>query len=260
METSNDFRALSQERFGAFAQKYVNSKGHARGGELDRLVAISDPQPDWVILDVATGGGHTALRFAPLVARVVATDITPRMLERAQGFIEGQGIGNVTFEPADAEDLPFGDEAFDLVTCRIAPHHFPQPSGFVREGARVLRKGGMLLVQDHAMPEDPEAARYIDAFERLRDPSHNRGYAESEWVDMFHAAGLTVEHTEQIIKRHEFVPWAERQGCTAEVMEHLVAMVEQAPPGATEWMQPSAFGTPDAAFVNHHIIIAGHKS
>ena len=255
----HDSKALSQERFGARAQDYVTSKVHAKGEELERFIAIAQPQADWVMLDIATGGGHTALKFAPLVARGVATDITPEMLERAEAHISSKGMQNVSFEPADAEDLPFADEAFDLVTCRIAPHHFPDCPRFVREGARVLKTGSMLLVQDHALPEDEKAARYVDAFERLRDPSHNRGYAQSEWVTMFEAAGLTVEHTEQIIKNHVFLAWAERQDCTPQVMVRLVKMVEQAPQGALDWMQPQDFGTPDARFVNHHIIIAGRK-
>ena len=76
---------------------------------------------------------------------------------------------------------------------------------------------------------------------------------------MFESAGLSVEHTEQIIKRHEFIPWAQRQGCTQETIKQLIEMMQQAPPIATEWMQPQNWGTPEATFANHHIIIAGKK-
>ncbi|MBN1813923.1 MAG: class I SAM-dependent methyltransferase [Anaerolineae bacterium] len=255
-----DSKALSQERYTQYAQGYVTSKAHAKGTELERLVEIARPQSDWAVLDVATGGGHTALAFAPHVARVVATDLTPKMLEKAEAYVTSQGVTNVEFKPADAEDLPFEDETFDLVTCRIAPHHFPDCARFVRECARVLRAGSLLLVQDHVLPDDEEAARAADDFERLRDPSHNRAFAEGEWRGMFEDAGLTVEHTEQIVKRHAFLDWAQRQGCTPEVIEQLIEMVQQAPAIAAEWMQPQDWGTPDATFANHHIIIAGRKS
>jgi len=254
-----DTKTLAQQRYTRYAEGYLTSKTHARGAELARLVEIARPQPDWLVLDVATGGGHTALAFAPSVARVVATDITPRMLERAEVFVGSKGVENITFQIADAEDLPFDDGSFDLVTCRIAPHHFPDCARFIGEGVRVLRSGGLLLIQDHVLPEDEAAARYIDAFEKLRDPSHNRAYAETEWLGMFQAAGLAVEHVEQVIKRHEFIPWAERQGCMPEVMDRLAGLVQQAPEPVVQWMQPRRFGSPEASFANRHILIAGRK-
>jgi ubiquinone/menaquinone biosynthesis C-methylase UbiE len=256
---NDDSKTLSQRRYSKFAHDYVTSTAHAQGKELDRLVEIAQPQPDWIALDVATGGGHTALKFAPLVAQVIATDITPKMLDAAQAFIATNGVKNVTFRLADAEDLPFEDGTFDLVTCRIAPHHFPHGARFVHESSRVLKAGGLLLVQDHVLPEDAQAARYIDAFERLRDPSHHRAYTTNEWVGMFQAAGLKVEGAEQIVKRHEFVPWAERQSCTRQVIERLTGMVEQATEAVAAWMQPRGFGTPGATFASRHIIISGRK-
>jgi ubiquinone/menaquinone biosynthesis C-methylase UbiE len=267
MMNSEDSKSLSQQRFGEFAARYVTSQTHAEAGELDRLVEITQPQTDWLLLDIATGGGHTALKFAPLVARVTAVDIAAQMLQEAAAFIASKGSQNVTFALADAEDLPFDDGSFDLVTCRIAPHHFPGCARFVHEAKRVLRgprfgdrqAGGSLLVQDNTRPEDPDAARYIDAFERVRDPSHNRAYAESEWLEMFQEAGLEVVHTEQILKVHKFITWAKRQGCTPEVMDRLVEMMDHAPGPVAEWMQPQGFGTAEAAFVDHHILIAGSK-
>jgi ubiquinone/menaquinone biosynthesis C-methylase UbiE len=260
MTTSYDTKTLSKQRYTRFAQDYVTSKTHARGVELNRLVEIGRPQPWWTALDIATGGGHTALKFAPYVDRVIATDITPRMLETAQAFVSSKGVDNVAFEAVDAEALPFQDGTFDLVTCRIAPHHFPNCHRFLSESSRVLKADGLLLVQDHALPEDDDAARYVDSFERLRDPSHNRAYSETEWLAMFGASGLMVEHREQVIKRHRFIPWAKRQRCTPDTLERLESMVDQAPEAVIEWMQPHRFGTPEASFVNRHILIAGRKA
>ena len=248
-----------QNRFDRFAQRYVTSQGHAQGSDLDILVALAAPQPDWVALDIATGGGHTALCLAPHVARVVATDLAPRMLSAAEAHLRAQGIENVTFELADAQDLPFETEQFDLVACRIAPHHFPDCPHFVREAARVLRPDGTLVVQDHVLPPDEEAARYVDAFERLRDPSHNRAYSWEEWRQMVLDAGLQVTATEQVTKEHSFLSWAERQDCTPQTVQALIAMVQDAPRAAYEWMQPRNWSTSEATFVNHHLIIAGRK-
>lgn len=260
MTATEDAGSLSQQRFGRFSDRYVTSRGHAQGADLDRLLDIARPQPDWIVLDVATGGGHTALKFAPQVAHVVATDLTPEMLCAAREHIGQRGADNVSFKRADAENLPFEDRRFDLVTCRIAPHHFAHPARFVSEASRVLKLEGILLVQDHVLPDDPQAAATVDAFERLRDPSHSRAYTEGEWGAMFALAGLHVNHVEQLVKQHQFVAWCARQDCTPETVARLVAMLKGASPAVLDWMQPRAIGAPEATFVNHHLIIAGVKN
>jgi ubiquinone/menaquinone biosynthesis C-methylase UbiE len=257
MKPDQETKSLSQERFGQFADGYVTSQSHAKGYDLDRLVEIAKPQSDWLVLDVATGGGHTALTFASHVQKVIATDLTPKMLFAAEKFVREQGVTNVAFEPADAEELPFENGTFDLVTCRIAPHHFQNCAHFIQEGTRVLKSRGLLLVQDHVLPEDEATARYVDKFERLRDPSHYRAFNHTEWRMMFKQAGLQVTHTEEIVKRHQLIPWAERQGCSPEIIEQLRQMLAEASLEVAKWLQVEARGTLETSFVNHHILIAG---
>src|SRR3989338_7522590 len=142
----SDTRHLVKKQFGVHAQNYVSSADHARSDSLERVVDLLQPQPHWRALDVATGGGHTALALASRVQSVLATDLTPEILAAAEKFVRGQGITNVDFREADATLLPCADSEFDLVTCRVAPHHFPDCAAFVREMARVLRPGGAALV------------------------------------------------------------------------------------------------------------------
>lgn len=255
----SDVKSQAQQRFGQRAQGYVSSENHAKGGDLERLIELAQPQPGWLALDVATGGGHTALKFAPHVARLIASDLTPAMLGAARDFIRGKGATNVNFSAADAESLPFAGGTFDLVTCRIAPHHFPDVFRFVQECARVLKPVGLLLVQDQLVPDDDRAARYLDAFERLRDPSHNRIYAEYEWRGMFLDAGLSVEAAEGYAKTADLVPWAELQDCTPEVIERLQVMLAQAPQAVADWLHTTCAGTKDATFDHRYILILGRK-
>lgn len=259
MKPDQEAKSLSQKRFGQFAGQYVTSQSHAQGADLDRLVEIANPQADWLVLDVATGGGHTALKFAPCVREVIASDLTPEMLAAAENFIRDKGCSNVIFGLAAAENLPFIADHFDLVTCRIAPHHFSDCAGFIREGARLLKPGGLLLVQDHLLPADPAAARFIDDFERLRDPSHHRAFSYPEWVGMFAQAGLHVTHTEEILKRHLLLPWVERQGCSPETLAQLRAMLRNSPPAAAAWLAAENLDTPKASFANHHLLISGRR-
>jgi ubiquinone/menaquinone biosynthesis C-methylase UbiE len=260
MADSKNSKSLSKERYTQYADGYVTSQTHAKGSDLDRLIAIAEPQSDWVMLDIATGGGHTALKFSAHVKHVTATDLTPRMLDKAKAFItEEKGVTNVDFKQADAENLPFDDAQFDLVTCRIAPHHFPNVSQFVNECARVLKAGGMLLVQDLLLPRDDESARDVDHFEKMRDPSHNCAFNEPNWISMFESAGLMVEHTEEYIKQHDFLDWSKRQGNDDETITTLIQLLNDASIIVRDWLDPKAWGTESATFVNHHLIIRGRK-
>src|SRR5688572_5469936 len=107
-------KSLVQSQFGANAENYAKSRIHAEGESLHRLVELIRPQANWQMLDVATGAGHTAMAFAPHVAHVTATDLTPRMLEVAAGLAQKRGLGNITFKESAAESLPFADASFDL--------------------------------------------------------------------------------------------------------------------------------------------------
>jgi ubiquinone/menaquinone biosynthesis C-methylase UbiE len=256
--TTFDPRAQSTERFSRFAERYVSSAVHREGDDLERMLELAAPQPTWTALDVATGGGHTALKIAPHVREMIAYDLAEPMLAAARTFIMPQA-NNVRFVNGEAGLLPFANETFDLITCRIAPHHFPDCDRFVEACARTLKHGGRLVVQDHALPDDKRAARYIEAFERLRDPSHHRAYAPYEWEGMFLNAGLTVTSVETRRRRAQLVSWAQVQDCTPAIVEHLQIMLLQAPDAVHEQLQPSCAGSTDASFEHVHVLIAGVK-
>src|SRR6266705_3592636 len=145
-------KSLVQEQFGATAAHYLTSKPHAKGKSLERLVELVKPQPGWHALDVATGAGHTAYAFAPHVARVWATDITAEMLDLVRAEAARRKLANIRVAHAKAEALPFDDASFDLVTCRIAPHHFDSIPAFLAETARVLKANGTLALADNVVP------------------------------------------------------------------------------------------------------------
>src|SRR5579883_3136335 len=150
-------RRLVQENFGAVAAAYVTSKVHARGPDLDWLVEAAALTGTERVLDVATGGGHTAFALAPYAAEVVALDLTRPMLEVAQKEANARGFTNIHYLEGDAQNLPCEDASFDVVACRYAAHHFPRVRQAALEWARVLKPDGKLLLIDSTSPEEPEA-------------------------------------------------------------------------------------------------------
>lgn len=256
---SEELKALNRQRYAVTAERYVVSPVHSVGMGLPRLLELAEAQPDWRVLDVATGGGHTALNFAPLVKEVIATDFTQGMLRAASRFIDEQEIENIRFCGADAEILPFAPNSFDMITCRVAAHHFPDIFAFVREAYRVLKSDGVLLVHDHVVSEDQQIADYVNAYEKLRDPAHARALPETEWRGLYLDAGLIIEHVEQFTFIHEIERWAKRQNCSDETIERLNIMLLRAPNKVAEWMLPQYAGTNYARYTDHHIIIIGRK-
>jgi len=237
-----------QRQFGDKAAAYATSKVHADPASLARLVEVVRPAAAWTVLDVGTGAGHTAHTFAPHVRQVVASDLTPPMLAKTLELAGERGLNNVLATGADAEGLPFADDAFDLVTSRMAAHHFPHVDRFLAEAARVLRSGGVLLLVDNVVPGSRrrgrrarlqrEAGRYLNAFDRLRDPSHQRCLSIYEWRESFYAAGFAVEHEEVTRKELDFDAWTARMRVAPADVTRLRAMLHHAPKEVLEFLTP----------------------
>lgn len=238
MSSPDALKKLSQERFGAAAENYVRDRIHLAGDELDRMVELSRLTGVERVLDVATGGGHTALAFARHVREVLALDLTPAMLAAAARFIADQGVANVTFCEGDAEAMPFAAAEFDVVTSRFAPHHFPRPVQFLAEASRVLRSGGRLAMFDNMAPEDDELDAFLNRLEAWRDPSHVRSHRMSEWVRWMAAAGFVVEAADELVrKRYDFQGWTWKQSMPRVERDALERWLRDAPARCREFFR-----------------------
>ncbi len=210
-------KRTAKEQFDKQATEY-NAQWNTWSEEtLNAMLDAAQPKLTDTVLDVATGTGFTALAFAPLVQSVVGLDVSPGMLRQAEAYAAERGITNAVFQEGAAELLPFGDNSFDLVTCRIAPHHFLNVPQFLSETARVLKPSGRFVLADTTVPDDlPEAADWQNAVEAMRDPSHVRNYTPGAWRQMAEAAGLIVTecHTEGSGITIPLSDWITKAGCT----------------------------------------------
>ena len=170
------------------ADAFRESPTHREGADLDLLVEWCEPGPGVTALDVATGGGHVARRLRERGCEVVTVDPAPGM--RADVV-------------ARAEDLPFADESFDVVACRIAPHHFADVAAALGEMARVTRR--LVVIEDNVFVDER-----IEEAERLRDPTHVRCYSEDEWLELFAGAGLAVDRVERFERARSVDDWLAR--------------------------------------------------
>lgn len=129
----------------------------------DRLVSLSGAGPGDRVLDVGCGTGYFATRLAAAIkpsGRAEGIDPSPPMIDYATGR---RGTAHTGFSVATAEQLPFADASFDVVTSTLVIHHIAPNAraAAAREMARVLRPGGRLLIADFRPPTNPIANHLI---------------------------------------------------------------------------------------------------
>jgi len=252
-------KAKVQAQFGGIADAYVTSAGHAAGDDLQQLLRWGRQRGAGRVLDVATGGGHTALAFTGFTPTVVATDLTLPMLSSARRFIMSQGVAGAHFVAADVDALPFKDETFGVVTCRIAAHHFPELLPAIRQVARVLRRGGSFLVEDIMGHDDPEIAAFLLEVEKRRDPSHVRSFRDLEWRAFLRAAGLTVIDDAIIPKVREWDEWTTRSRMSPDGRRALDQFVLGAPARCREAFGFQLDGDRVVSFTDRMLLLRADK-
>ncbi len=149
------------------------------------------------VLDVASGTGTTALLLADkLAAEVIGVELGAESVTRARAAATEAGLdGSVSFEAGDAASLPFADASIDAIVCECSLCLFEDKPGVVREMARVLRRGGRVVIADvtvlpGALPQQLQTATARIAC--VADALSLDGYER-----LLRDAGLVVEASEQ---------------------------------------------------------------
>jgi ubiquinone/menaquinone biosynthesis C-methylase UbiE len=176
----------------ALSQRFVDALGECNKGD---------------VLDVACGPGILSAAIAKTARSMVAFDLTPEMLRKAEQRCAAAGCDNVEFREGDATALPFADAAFDGAVTRLSVHHFDQPQRAMAEVFRVLRPGGMFVVADVISSDIEAESELQNAIEILRDPSHTRMLPGAELLALVEQAGFAVQSQTTWDKRREFEEW-----------------------------------------------------
>jgi ubiquinone/menaquinone biosynthesis C-methylase UbiE len=179
---------------------------------LEEKVAFLRPQSADLALDVACGPGTLVLALAPRVRFARGIDLTAEMLLRARAFQREHNITNAAFDRGEAEQLPYPDASFDLVSCQCSFHHMPKPELALREMVRVAKPEGRIALIDTLGPESDSKFELHNRIETLRDPSHALTLRLTTYLEMFEKDGLEV--TRQALRRRQrsFQQWMLRAG------------------------------------------------
>jgi len=223
------FRKTPRQQFGQHAEKYRKSAVHGDQNTLEHIVHMLAPKASENAIDIGCGGGHMSAALAQWVRELVAVDVTPQMLIQTGLLAREKGLSNVVGCVADARNLPFAPEIFDLVTCRIVLHHVPRVGEAIAEMGRVLKVGGRLLIQDILGIENPFARAYMDEIEVLRDPSHVKDYNSLEWNSFLTEAKLGVIRREVLPGSYRLKDWTSRSGASKENYDLIVRKLEDMP-------------------------------
>lgn len=233
-------------QFDPKAQDYMTSAVHAAGPDLEKarelVQRLESPSS---MLDVGCGAGHLGFALARCFKRVVATDLSASMLATVRIAAAQRGLSQLEVQQASAQALPFPDAHFDLVSSRYSAHHWHDVPAGLREMRRVVKPGGMLLMIDLMGDESPVVDTHLQAIELLRDPSHVRDYAPSQWCSLLQQAGFALQQQAFWPTRMDFVSWIARMRTPPAIADVIRQLLAQA---ASE-VQQGLSVEPDGSFV-----------
>lgn len=197
------------EDFDHSAKNYLVSSDHKTGEDLEYLKNYFRLKKFKYHLDIATAAGHFTKIFKSDF--IFGLDTSMNMLKTASETY------NILPLRGRSEYLPFKENSFDLVTCRIAMHHFENPENFFEETSRVIGQHGVFVLVDSIV--DTEDA-YLNEIEYFRDNSHIRSYTVSEVLDLNNSE-LRLVHFNLFNKKHNFYEWGTRLGADNNKLKRL---------------------------------------
>jgi ubiquinone/menaquinone biosynthesis C-methylase UbiE len=170
-------RAYFDELAGRFGKDYV--PGRSWKALAEALIKVLNYQ---VVADLGAGEGTLAQLLAQRAEKVIAVDLSPKMVEFGQNLATQNGLLNLEYRIGDIEAPPIDDACLDLAVLSQALHHAENPQRAVDAAFRILKPGGRLIVLDLLQHHFDEARElYGDRW---------LGFAESELAGMLERAGF----------------------------------------------------------------------
>jgi ubiquinone/menaquinone biosynthesis C-methylase UbiE len=156
----------------------------------DELIDLCRITEDSYILDIGCGVGVTPCHIAKTFGcRIIGVDLREAMVQRARERAEREGVGERTeFRVADARELPFDDDVFDVVICESVLAFVPDKEKAASEFVRVAKPGGTVGINESTWIEEPPPelrAQVVRSFE-----GHLNVQSPEEWRKLLESSGL----------------------------------------------------------------------
>ena len=175
-------RAYFDELAGRFGKDYV--PGRSWKALAEALIKVLNYQ---VVADLGAGEGTLAQLLAQRAEKVIAVDLSPKMVEFGQNLATQNGLANLEYRIGDIEDPPIEANSLDLALLSQALHHAERPQRPLDAAYRILKPGGRLIVLDLLQHHFDEARElYADRW---------LGFSESDLAAMLEKAGFTEIET-----------------------------------------------------------------
>lgn len=126
------------------------------GNATDKMLEMGNITSGQRVLDIAAGAGEQSITVAEKIGPsgyVLATDISPKILEYARQMADKAGLKNIETKVMDGENLTLEDETFDAIISRVGLIYFPDQQKALKEMRRVLKKGGKIAAIVYSTPE-----------------------------------------------------------------------------------------------------------